>query len=136
MIPGGRMAVQRSLEFSALLRHYRRARRLTQEDLAGRAGVSVHAVSDLERGVYLTPHQSTVDLLADALELSVPEREPFFEAARSGGPNRRETGDAPIDSYGGPDRPLIGRAGERSAIEQHLASRGSPLLLLSGEPDR
>ena len=36
--------------FASLLRKLRRKARLTQEELAGAAGVSVRAVSNLERG--------------------------------------------------------------------------------------
>ena len=54
--------------FGDLLRRYRVARGLTQEALAERAGLSVRTVSDLERGVNLTPRADTLPLLAAALE--------------------------------------------------------------------
>ena len=41
--------------------------------MAERAGVSVRAVSDLERGLYLVPHRDTVARLAEALGLGQPE---------------------------------------------------------------
>ena len=45
----------------------RTAAALSQEELAERAGLSVRAVSDLERGVHQAPRLETVRLLADAL---------------------------------------------------------------------
>src|SRR4051794_24032536 len=45
--------------FGELLRRHRRARELTQEALAERAGVSARAVSDLERGARAHPYRET-----------------------------------------------------------------------------
>ena len=128
------MAVQQSLEFRALLKRYRRDAGLTQEELSARAGVSVHAISDLERGVYLTPHQSTVELLADALRLSESSRHSFVEASRSGGGRRREVDGDADGNFNAPERPLIGRSVERAVLERHLTAADSPLVLLAGEP--
>ena len=55
--------------FASLLRQLRRETRLTQEELAEAAGLSVRAVAYLERGVVATPQKETVRLLADALGL-------------------------------------------------------------------
>jgi tetratricopeptide (TPR) repeat protein/transcriptional regulator with XRE-family HTH domain len=68
--------------FAGLLRELRRRARLTQEELADAAGVSLRTVSDLERGVATTPQKETVRLLADALHLIGPERVQFETAAR------------------------------------------------------
>ena len=68
--------------FASLLRKLRRKARLTQEELAGAAGVSVRAVSNLERGAVTTPQKDTVRLLADALGLVGPVRVEFEAAAR------------------------------------------------------
>jgi tetratricopeptide (TPR) repeat protein/transcriptional regulator with XRE-family HTH domain len=68
--------------FASLVRKLRREARLTQEELAGAAGVSVRAVSYLERGVVTTPQKETVRLLADALGLIGPVRAEFEAAAR------------------------------------------------------
>jgi tetratricopeptide (TPR) repeat protein/transcriptional regulator with XRE-family HTH domain len=65
-----------------VLRRLRTGVRLTQEDLARAANLSVRAVSDLERGVATTPHRDTVRLLADALHLIGPARADFEAAAR------------------------------------------------------
>ncbi|MGZ3585230.1 MAG: ATP-binding protein, partial [Ktedonobacterales bacterium] len=66
--------------FAALLRRYRTAAGLTQEGLAARAGLSTRAISDLERGQKQTPRRETVQLIADALDLSAPKRA-LLEAA-------------------------------------------------------
>ena len=58
--------------FGGLLRGLRKGAGLTQEELAEAAGLSLRAVSDLERGVASTPQKETVRLLADALHLIGP----------------------------------------------------------------
>jgi tetratricopeptide (TPR) repeat protein/transcriptional regulator with XRE-family HTH domain len=68
--------------FAGVLRRLRTGVQLTQEELARVAGLSVRAVSDLERGVATTPHRDTVRLLADALRLIGPVRAEFEAAAR------------------------------------------------------
>src|ERR1700749_1320164 len=70
------------VEFAGLLRKLRREARLTQEELAEAAGVSLRAVSYLERGVVTSPQKDTVRLLADALGLIGPARAGFEAAAR------------------------------------------------------
>ena len=67
--------------FGALLRRYRTLAGLTQESLAGRAGVSVRAVSDLERGVNRAPRAETLDLLVAALGLGPADRAALIAAA-------------------------------------------------------
>jgi tetratricopeptide (TPR) repeat protein/transcriptional regulator with XRE-family HTH domain len=68
-------------DFGGLLRRRRTAAGLTQEELAGRAGLSVRAVRDLERGAS-RPHRRTCGRLADALELTAADRDEFGRAAR------------------------------------------------------
>src|SRR5215218_9973407 len=65
-----------------LLRHHRIAAALSQEALAERAGLSVRAIGDLERGIHQVPRLETVRLLADALALSATERAALLAAAR------------------------------------------------------
>jgi len=76
------MAEPRALGFGGLLRQLRAEAGLTQEELAGAAGVSSRSVSDLERGVNLTARKDTARLLADALRLAGPARAEFEAAAR------------------------------------------------------
>lgn len=71
-----------SVSFAALLRQLRTEACLTQEELAGKAGISTRSVSDLERGINLTARRDTTRLLADALELSGQARVTFEAAAR------------------------------------------------------
>ncbi|MFE0593801.1 ATP-binding protein [Micromonospora echinospora] len=66
----------------ALLRGHRLAAGLTQAELATRAGIGVRTVRDLERGRSSRPQRTTVDLLAEALALSGPDRAAFRAAAR------------------------------------------------------
>jgi tetratricopeptide (TPR) repeat protein/transcriptional regulator with XRE-family HTH domain len=61
-------------EFGRLLRRCRMGAGLTQEELAARAGLSVRAVSDMERGRTQRPFLRSVRQLADALGLTAPER--------------------------------------------------------------
>ncbi len=71
------------MAFGTLLRQYRRAAELTQEVLAERSGLSVDAVSALERGARRAPRRITVDRLAAALGLTPPEREALIASAPS-----------------------------------------------------
>jgi len=61
-------------DLGTLLRRYRGRRQLTQEQLAERAGLSVGAISRLERGVRRSPRVQTLYLLAGALRLSRAEQ--------------------------------------------------------------
>src|SRR5919199_1273410 len=68
--------------FATLLRRFRQAAGLSQEELAERAGLSARTVGDLERGASHAPRKDTVELLAQALALGAPERAALAEAAR------------------------------------------------------
>jgi tetratricopeptide (TPR) repeat protein/transcriptional regulator with XRE-family HTH domain len=61
-------------EFGQLLRRYRSAAGLTQEELAHRSGLSVRALSDMERGTTAKPFARSARLLADALQLDDANR--------------------------------------------------------------
>ncbi len=60
--------------FGVLLRRYRSMAGLTQEELAKRSGLSLRAVSDMERGRTARPYLRSARLLADALDLSESAR--------------------------------------------------------------
>ena len=64
-----------------MVRRHRIAAALSQEALAERAGVSVRAISDLERGVHRVPRLETVRLLAEALRLGAAGRAERLAAA-------------------------------------------------------
>lgn len=70
--------------FGDLLRRERLACGLTQEELAGRAGLSIRAISDLERGRTTRPHPRSVRLLADALGMAPAATDRLVRAARRG----------------------------------------------------
>ena len=72
---------QGNTAFDALLRARRLAAGLTQAELAGRAGVGIRTVRDLERG-RSRPQRTTMELLAKALGLTGRERATFLGAAR------------------------------------------------------
>ena len=118
------MAMRQTPAFGALLKRYRQAAGLTQEALAGQAGLSVRAISDLERGLKVRPHKDTVALLAAALQLSPPEHAAFVAARQGSAP----------PAGGAASPPFVGRSRELVLLERHLAGEGPPLLLLAGEP--
>ena len=66
--------------FGRLLREARQRSLLTLESLAEASGVSVRAISDMERGQSL-PRQATLTELMDALDLGEDERRRFVEAS-------------------------------------------------------
>jgi tetratricopeptide (TPR) repeat protein/transcriptional regulator with XRE-family HTH domain len=70
------------VRFAGMLRRLRVRAGLTQEELAGAAGLSPRAISDLERGMVGIPRRDTVRLLADALQLTGPSRAEFEAVAR------------------------------------------------------
>lgn len=100
--------------FAALLRDRRRAVSLTQEDLADRSGLSVRAISDLERGRTSRPYRRSVQLIADALNLSEGAREEFLRAA----------GCAPAGRP--PDRPRLNGSDKQAVRAQWPAAAEQP----------
>lgn len=68
--------------FAFMLRRYRLDRRLTQEELAHAAGLSVRAVRNAELGRVRSPHRDSVRRLADALGLPADDCRRLTEAAR------------------------------------------------------
>jgi tetratricopeptide (TPR) repeat protein/transcriptional regulator with XRE-family HTH domain len=67
--------------FGAALRRQRIAAHLTQDQLAGRAGLSARSLGDIERGRVRNPRAETVRLLAGALGLAGADRHRFEELA-------------------------------------------------------
>ena len=81
------MSIQNSIphdaaggNFSALLKHWRNVRRLTQIELAGDANVSARHVCFLETG-RAQPSREMVQLLGSALDLPLEERNALHVAA-------------------------------------------------------
>jgi tetratricopeptide (TPR) repeat protein/transcriptional regulator with XRE-family HTH domain len=132
------MALERARAFADLLREYRRAAGLSQEELAERAGLSERALRKLESGESQTPRRDTLALLAAALSLSSNDRT-LLEATVSRHRKPIATVDestVPVASATGlrSTSALVGRAAELAVLEQHLVGEGPPLLLLAGEP--
>jgi predicted ATPase/DNA-binding CsgD family transcriptional regulator len=120
--------------FAELLRSARGHARLTQQQLAARAGISPRAVSDLERGINHIPRQATLARLADALDLSAADRRIWASACEP--PDR-------VDRYSPtattPRRPLpvaatsfIGRETDLATAIDVLAQPNTRLLTLTG----
>lgn len=76
------MDVRSSGTFASLLHDHRLSANLSQEELAERAGLSVQAISMLERGVRSAPRASTIEVLAAALGLDEAQRQALIAAAR------------------------------------------------------
>jgi transcriptional regulator with XRE-family HTH domain len=68
--------------FAGLLRRLRVEAQLTQEELAEASGVRPRSISDLERGVAVTPQRETIRRLADALNLTELVKAQFEAVAR------------------------------------------------------
>ncbi|GHG49830.1 XRE family transcriptional regulator [Streptomyces griseocarneus] len=71
------------LSFGLLLRRYRLAAGMTQEELAEASGLSVRAISDLERGRTSRPQRKSVELLTEALAQGDDATRRLVEAARA-----------------------------------------------------
>ena len=119
------------LAFGDLLRQLRNAAGLTQEDLAERAGLSVDAISLLERGERRRPHRYTLQSLAEALGLSQQERIRFETTTRP--PTTRATAyvtqpaNLPLQPT-----PFVGREREVEEVQHKLLHPDVRLLTLTG----
>jgi sugar lactone lactonase YvrE/transcriptional regulator with XRE-family HTH domain len=136
------MTVEDASSFAVLLSRFRIAVGLTQEELAERSGLSVEAISVLERGVRTRPRAITVHHLAEALALASDDRTRFERAARRP-PAAAVDGDAqvalPTGNFLGalPSSSLVGRDEEMHRILTVLdavATGAGHLVVLVGEP--
>src|SRR4029434_2283933 len=105
--------------FGAQLKAHREAAGFTQEELATIAGLSVHAVSALERGHRRRPHPDTVRALSAALDLNGAARDALLESARA------PAIDAAVDELSGTPLPLaptvlIGRDTDLKTLRSRL----------------
>ena len=80
------MKADAQASFGAQLKALREAAGFTQEELATIAGLSVHAVSALERGERRKPHVETVRALSSALDLTGAIRDALIASARRTAP--------------------------------------------------
>lgn len=116
--------------FGTQLKTLREAAGFTQEELATIAGLSVHAVSALERGERRRPHVDTVRALSAALDLTGEAREALVGSARAAAP-RAGVGLRDV-SVPLPLTTLLGRDGEMRTLRQWLADPGVRLVTLTG----
>jgi predicted ATPase/DNA-binding XRE family transcriptional regulator len=117
--------------FAARLRALREAAGFTQEELATIAGLSVHAVSALERGERRRPHVATVRALSAALDLTGLKRDAFVASARA------SAQEAVVDGLGVgslplPPTPLLGRDAAMQALRGWLEDPAVRLITLTG----
>jgi len=120
---------QGNTAFDALLRARRLAAGLTQAELAGRAGVGIRTVRDLERG-RSRPQRTTMELLAKALGLTGRERADFLGAARGASVEVRPAGPAGVELP--PAGELIGRDRDISELAAQLVGLDSRTVSLVG----
>jgi predicted ATPase/DNA-binding XRE family transcriptional regulator len=119
------------VSFGAHLKSLREAAGFTQEELASIAGLSVHAVSALERGERRRPQFDTVRSLSSALELPAPVRDALLASARL-------PGSAPAaNEPAGPSMPLplttlVGREDDVATLRQWLTEPDVRLITLIG----
>ncbi|GHF33078.1 transcriptional regulator with XRE-family HTH domain/tetratricopeptide (TPR) repeat protein [Amycolatopsis bartoniae] len=126
--------------FGELLRRHRHSAGLTQSELAEAAGISVRALSNLERGRARTAQRRSTEVLADALGLAGGERAAFLAAARGG--RRRPPEPVPAGAVLGAPPPavadLVGRAREldllSEAADDAARTPGGVVVSVVGQP--
>ena len=149
------------VSFGCLLRTARLAAGMTQEDLAVRSGLSVRAISALERDRTRRPYLRSVRLLANALDAPEPVRARLHEAAGRSWqvdaqvPAPASSGDAESDDHGlapparseswAVPRQLPSTASDFTGRARHISrliaalsvtdgAAGVPCAVISGQP--
>ncbi|HEV2461940.1 MAG TPA: helix-turn-helix domain-containing protein, partial [Ktedonobacterales bacterium] len=112
------MSTKTPTTFGKLLRQHRLAEGLSQEELAEKAGLSPHGISDLERGARHAPWPNTVRLLAEALKLTDGEGATFLAAALGNQVAQTTAAALPTQAAGGP----------AIATEEVVSAAGPPPL--------
>jgi predicted ATPase/DNA-binding XRE family transcriptional regulator len=117
--------------FGAQLKALRDAAGFTQEELATIAGLSVHAVSALERGERRRPHLETVRALSAALDLTAATRDALIASARAPAPT------AAADELTGVSLPLpltalLGREADVEMLRGWQTDPAARLITLIG----
>jgi len=117
--------------FGAHLKALREAAGFTQEELATIAGLSVHAVSALERGERRRPHVETVRALSAALDLTGATRDVLLGSARA--PAHATA----VEELSGVSLPLpltvlLGRETDVQTLQDWLADPAARLITLIG----
>jgi predicted ATPase/DNA-binding XRE family transcriptional regulator len=117
--------------FGAQLKALREAAGFTQEELATIAGLSVHAISALERGERRRPHVDTVRALSAALDLTEASRDALLLSRH---PAARTT---LVDELSGASLPLaltalLGRDQDVQTLSDWLVDPAVRLVTLTG----
>ncbi|MFG1700639.1 ATP-binding protein [Nonomuraea sp. NPDC049309] len=99
----GDVSAPDGLSLGALIRTWRDRALLTQEELAGKTGVSVRTIRRLEGEPGYRPRSRSLRLLAEALRLGPLEQALFAAAAKAAGSGRRTRKDAAAGTVSGPD---------------------------------
>jgi len=125
------MKVSAAGSFASQLKVLREAAGFTQEELATIAGLSVHAVSALERGERRRPQVETVRALSAALDLTDSARDALLASARARAPR---TAVEELASVALPATltALIGREADVEVLWQWLADHTVRLMTLTG----
>ncbi len=117
--------------FGSQLKALRESAGFTQEELATIAGLSVHAVSALERGERRRPHAETVRALSAALDLPDAARDALLAHARAPADTNAveelSTVALPLALTG-----LLGREADLQELRQWLADPAARLVTLLG----
>jgi predicted ATPase/transcriptional regulator with XRE-family HTH domain len=108
---------------AAQVRHHRVTARLTQAELAERAGLSERAISDIERGLRMRIYPVTARALSDALGLADEQRATFERAAQAGR-KARDTDPTSDSSHAS----VSGQASELRGADHWRAMRRSPMV--------
>ena len=121
-----------SQTFGTMLRRFRWQARLTQEELAERAGVSVRTIRNLETDRLKAPRLSSVRALAEGLGLEAEERRRFdllagLDVAAQHAAASTTGGSIPV-----PLSPLVGRDSEASRLVEVVLGRTTRLITLTG----
>jgi predicted ATPase/DNA-binding XRE family transcriptional regulator len=117
--------------FGAQLKALRETAGYTQEELATIAGLSVHAVSALERGERRRPQVETVRALSAALDLTGAIRDALIGSARAPAQN------AAVDELSDNSLPvilttLLGRDADMETLRRWLMDPTARLITLTG----
>jgi predicted ATPase/DNA-binding XRE family transcriptional regulator len=125
------MKVSAPVSFGAQLKALRESAGFTQEELATIAGLSVHAVSALERGERRRPHVETVRALSAALDLPAATRDALLGSARAPAHDGAAT-DAGGYSLPLPLTALLGRESDVRTLRNWIGDPAARLITLVG----
>lgn len=122
--------------FGALLRSHRHSAGLTLEQFSEASGVSIRAISDMERGHSRAPQQRTLAALADALGLVPEARQALIAAANEG--RSRSGGAAGVCEPPRAVPDFVGRTAELNRLRGYAADATpdgpAPVAVIYGPP--